>query len=319
MSNGNLSEYFDKNKEKIDNLFGFISMNRIFQGMKYIHSNSLIHRDLKPSNILVDHDCNVFISDFDLVREIDLNAEMTGDIGSLIYCSPEQYSGKKIDIATDIYSFGLLVYFIFEKKDLKSKNDYKFYFDEENPKNVTEMISSIPKQIKYIIQNCIKYYPKERLTNDDIFKIIYKQMNSFEFLDCVFLNENEQSHRIPTIIQYFFENISYLYQENNILKIKIHIYYIFLFLNVLVRDSNASSIIKLGKLYASGKSFEKDYEKAQKYFEFAIQNNNPFGLIEIGQLFANGRGGKKDYKKAFKYYELASKHDIWKGYYLMGE
>ena len=42
-------------------------LNRIVQGIDYLHSNSLVHRDLKPSNILIDHDFNIFIHDFETI------------------------------------------------------------------------------------------------------------------------------------------------------------------------------------------------------------------------------------------------------------
>ena len=191
MCNGHLSDFINKNREKIDNLFSFVSMNRIFQGISYIHSNSLIHRDIKPTNILVDNNYNVFISDYDSVRSFkDQNDEMTNDIGSMSYFSPEQYTGKKLDYATDIYPFGLLVYFLFAKKELKKLNDLDKYFEEDY--QISEIIENAPKQIQNIFHECVKFNPKERMTKEGILNNMIEQMNSFEYLDNFILNENEQ-------------------------------------------------------------------------------------------------------------------------------
>ena len=42
---------------------------------------------------------------------------MTNGIGSILYTSPEQDEGGYISFGTDIYSFGLIIYFLYEKQD----------------------------------------------------------------------------------------------------------------------------------------------------------------------------------------------------------
>lgn len=114
MSNGSLSSYVKKNESSINPIFALMALNRISQGIEYLHSNNLIHRDLKPLNILIDNDLNVYIADFDTIKNVDDDV-FTGDVGSLLYSSPEQNADKRLSFATDIYSFGLLMYFLFEK------------------------------------------------------------------------------------------------------------------------------------------------------------------------------------------------------------
>lgn len=118
MSNNSLQEYVENNPERIFKIFSMITINRLLQGIKYLHTNSLIHRDLKPSNILLDHDFLPYISDFETIRHtIDENSdfEMSKEVGTLLYESPEQFKGKYVSFPTDIYSFGKIIYFLFEK------------------------------------------------------------------------------------------------------------------------------------------------------------------------------------------------------------
>ena len=119
MSNGTLNSYVS-NREKIDEAFSILTISRVIQGLDYLHKNKLIHRDLKPANILLDHDFLPYISDFDEIRNPNEGEEesdpMTANVGSTIYMSPEQYRGENVSYSSDIYSFGMLAYYLYEKK-----------------------------------------------------------------------------------------------------------------------------------------------------------------------------------------------------------
>lgn len=68
MCNDSHESFVSSNPDKIDDTFSLLAINRIIQGIDYLHSNKLIHRDLKQSNILIDHDFLPYISDFDSIR-----------------------------------------------------------------------------------------------------------------------------------------------------------------------------------------------------------------------------------------------------------
>lgn len=113
----------NKEEEFFDEIYSFYLIVRIFQGIYYLHSNSLVHRDLKPSNILIDHNKIAFISDFEFIRK-PVNEQsdiiMTWITGSPLYLSPELECGTNVSYPTDIYSFGLMVYYVLEKNHFKT-------------------------------------------------------------------------------------------------------------------------------------------------------------------------------------------------------
>lgn len=102
-------------------IYSLTTIIRLFNSIEYLQSKELIHRDLKPYNILINHDNVPFVSDFDTIRSIknektnEPEKEFTQDIGSILYSSPEQDESNIISYSTDIYSFGLIIYYLFEK------------------------------------------------------------------------------------------------------------------------------------------------------------------------------------------------------------
>lgn len=85
---------------------------QITEALECIHSQGIIHSDLKPGNIIVDKNDSIRIIDFGIVRMA--SPEIASDIkevrGTLHYMSPEQAEGNPIDIRSDVFSLGVILY-----------------------------------------------------------------------------------------------------------------------------------------------------------------------------------------------------------------
>ena len=115
-----ITEYCDRN------LLGFRDRLTLFQqvcqGVHHAHQKGIIHRDLKPSNVLVmlqDGKPVPKVIDFGVAKAVNqrlVEKTLFTEIGMLIgtpeYMSPEQadLTGLDVDITTDIYSLGVLLY-----------------------------------------------------------------------------------------------------------------------------------------------------------------------------------------------------------------
>jgi serine/threonine-protein kinase len=80
-------------------------------GLGQAHARGLVHRDLKPANILFDGEGRAKIADFGIARMGADGLTETGTVlGTAAYISPEQAAGRPAGPASDVYSFGAILF-----------------------------------------------------------------------------------------------------------------------------------------------------------------------------------------------------------------
>ena len=85
------------------------------QALREAHSHGIIHRDLKPENIMLEGDQRrVLIMDFGVAKMTQADetglTETDTVVGSPEYMSPEQATGRVLDVRSDLYSLGVVAY-----------------------------------------------------------------------------------------------------------------------------------------------------------------------------------------------------------------
>jgi serine/threonine-protein kinase len=92
--------------EDVLDLFG-----QILLALEAANRELIVHRDIKPANIMVMEDKRVKVMDFGVAKIPSLSITTTGTVlGTPFYMSPEQISGQRVDIRSDIFSVGVILY-----------------------------------------------------------------------------------------------------------------------------------------------------------------------------------------------------------------
>jgi tRNA A-37 threonylcarbamoyl transferase component Bud32 len=83
--------------------------------LAYAHAHGVVHRDIKPENILVERATgHVLVTDFGIAFEAQAS-RLTGDdhmVGTAAFMSPEQILGRALDGRSDLYSLGVVGYWL---------------------------------------------------------------------------------------------------------------------------------------------------------------------------------------------------------------
>lgn len=84
----------------------------ILAALRAAHQVGVLHRDIKPANVLLREDGSPVLTDFGIAAINGMNGlTSTGSVvGSLDYVAPERLSGQEGQTASDLWSFGLLLY-----------------------------------------------------------------------------------------------------------------------------------------------------------------------------------------------------------------
>ncbi|CAB5362383.1 unnamed protein product [Rhizophagus irregularis] len=183
---GNFNNWVNNN---YGNFHWFRKLNilqNIINGLKEIHQKGLVHRDFHTGNILLmTSDFSNYdipsISDMGLCGEVN-NMDETKIYGVMPYAAPEVLRGKPYTRAADIYSFGMIMYFVATgKQPFANRAHDKLLALDIVHKEIRPEIneSEIPKCYIDLMKECWDPNPINRPSATEIDELISSFRNNF--------------------------------------------------------------------------------------------------------------------------------------------
>ena len=126
---------------------------------------------MKPANILLTESLAAKVTDFGIGKLIvgDTDLTSTGQmVGSPSYMSPEQIRGEKLDVRSDIFSLGVVLYqTLTERKPFPADTLTTLVYQilHEEPPDPSVLKSSLPAGISPIVKRCLAKDREDRYSN----------------------------------------------------------------------------------------------------------------------------------------------------------
>ncbi|XP_076019663.1 tyrosine-protein kinase JAK2a isoform X2 [Genypterus blacodes] len=121
---GSLRDYLIKHRDHFDAKKMLHYASQICKGMDYLATNRYIHRDLATRNILVESETRVKIGDFGLTKVLPQDKEYytvrVPGVSPIFWYAPESLTESKFSVASDVWSFGVVLYELFTYSDKSS-------------------------------------------------------------------------------------------------------------------------------------------------------------------------------------------------------
>ncbi|RGB29464.1 kinase-like domain-containing protein [Rhizophagus diaphanus] len=157
--------------------YKFVILGEIISGLKRIHAKGLIHRDLHIGNIVCFRS-NICITDMGLCKPVnykELENIENSVYGVLPYLAPEILRGQHYTQASDIYSFGIIMYEVI--------SGMPPYYDNNDDGVLALRICEglrpkfnfeVPQLILHLIKSCLDANPLNRPNALYLAKSIFK-------------------------------------------------------------------------------------------------------------------------------------------------
>jgi serine/threonine protein kinase len=148
---------------------------QIAEGLSALHKKNILHRDLSFENILINDKDKVKITDFGLIKVLPENTQFSkitqltaagNTFGTLHFMSPEQLDGQEMGKESDIFSFGVNLYYMLTGKlpfEGKTGAAIISSITRKEPDSIIQLNREVSFDLQSLVFNLLSKNPNNRI------------------------------------------------------------------------------------------------------------------------------------------------------------
>lgn len=140
---------------------------QLTQALEHAHFQKVVHRDLKPGNVMLSKQGETKLMDFGIAQndELDRLTKTGLAVGTPAYMSPEQITGASVDVRSDLYSLGVVLYeALAGKRPFTGANPGEVFAKVTTGKReaLKKAAPKTPKPLREVVERLLSVKPDER-------------------------------------------------------------------------------------------------------------------------------------------------------------
>jgi serine/threonine protein kinase len=145
-------------------------LGQIASALDYAHSYGIVHRDVKPTNIMVGPGDRAWLTDFGLAQAATGTqlSQTRSFAGTPKYMSPEQANGWPVGPPGDIYSLGIVLYYMLASRTpFEAETAHTLLYQQvyEAPPPIHSFAPDLPVETETVLARALAKDPSQRFVS----------------------------------------------------------------------------------------------------------------------------------------------------------